>query len=318
MTRLASLIALTLAATFALADEKVSLKYDYPPGQYDMHCVVAVNSQIEAKGQTIPQDMAMVMDISMVAGKPDANGVKKIEFGFSRLQNTVKMNGKVMAEYDSADPNRQSGPQASMYQAFSKAKMSFDLGPDGGISSVQGLDGLFAFDKDSNADPRMVAQMAQMQKKFGDSMKGMFEDSAKALPNKPVGPGDTWEYQINKELPLLGEAKIQAQCKLIKIEQTPQGGKTAVIESAIKFATDKPTSMPGPESVQITMSGITVGGKATILVDVATGLQSQVNMDMDMALTISVKAANEDSTSNIKTKMKTEMTTAKHAPAKAE
>lgn len=291
------MVALSLLAGLAVAQDKVTLTSKFPPGVYTTTMNQTMNVKMAMPGgQAMDQKQTMMMVSQINAGAMGPEG-QKIEMEFKRIKQSTQM-GPMNMGYDSADPNQAESPMAAIFKALLDAKISFTMTADGKVKDVTGLDKMI--DDMVKQNPAMAPMAKNMKEQMGDNMvRQMVGMGNQMLPDKPVGPGDTWTTKATQNLGMIGEMTISNNCKMTALEDSPKG-KIAVIEFTGKATTaeGKAAPMPGAKIDKLNMdmtgtsrfnatTGLLVSTntniKATMSMTVGGG-EDQPGMTMDMTM----------------------------------
>ena len=276
------MVALSLVCGLAGAQDKVTLSSKFPPGVYTTTMNQQMNVQMAMPGgQQMDQKQTMMMVSQIMAGPIDPTG-QKVEMEFKRIKQSTQV-GAMNMGYDSADPNQSSSPMAAIFKALLDAKISFTMTADGKIKDVSGLDKMI--DDMTKQNPALAPMAKTMKEQMGDNMvRQMVGMGNQMLPDKPVGPSDTWQTKATQNLGMIGEMTIANDCKMTALENTPKG-KVAVIEFTGKATTaeGKAAPMPGAklEKLNMDMTG-------TSRFNATTGLLVSTNTNIKATMSMSV------------------------------
>jgi hypothetical protein len=220
------------------------------------------------------QMIAMGMSFEVLA--VDTDGNMSIKTTYQTIH--IKMEGPMgVMEYDSTRPEEagESNPMSAMYKAMLGQSFVMKLAPKGKILEIKGMDEMIAKMIDKMAtDEAMKQQMKEMMNNFinEDKMKEMSGTMMAALPQKPVGIGDSWTNKISIPVGFPME---------IDITNTLTGYKEGIItiQTNAKIETGdqpKPIEM-GPMKMTMRMQG---EQKGTTQIDKATGWMVRAKADM--------------------------------------
>jgi len=312
------LVVLALAAA-GLAQEKITLKQQYPPGTYVMTMKQDMANTTAMGNNTMTSKMTMLMAMELTAEKPDANG-QMLHMVYKRIVMNLS-GGPMSTSFDSdKEDSAEDSPMASMYRALVGATIDVTMDPNGNVTAVTGTDQMW--DKMAKGNPAIAAMMGKMKEQFGEGLfKELFSQSRKMMPTNPVAVGETWTNNIKQELPVLGKVTLKQDCKLKDIQKTP-AGKIAVIEFTGKMTKDEagPTTKEEGATPTPTLAKLDMALAGTMKLDVDTGLMTSAEMtqkgDMDMSMSSPQGEAMKFSINqNIKTEMET--VPGKYKPAAA-
>ena len=223
-----------LAAVFAgcgKSGPKVSLRF-HPPAGAVYHFALDQNSKIKfesgpaaAMGE---QQLAMHMYFTQAVGDPTGNNVV------------------VTMTFDSIRAESPMLPQAMMEQTFQQMR--------GMKSTVVYDDRMHVQHLEFSGAPGMPPQMS-------DEITGSFKNLAFPFPDQPVGPGDSWEVQM--ELPmgnLRGVGPIRTSTKITVKEIQVAGADTSVLLNVVtSFPRDPVNVQAQGQTVELKFAGTMTG-----------------------------------------------------------
>jgi hypothetical protein len=244
MTRRTCTIGIVLLAFAGLAraQDKVAMKQNIAPGDYEVRMTVKTTGQTRTGGAAsqpaTEQITATTMTAALSIGAPDNDGVRKASLIYRRIAYGVT-SGIVSARYDSDDANTASGPLASRMKPLVDVKISFETTADGNVQNVTGLEEVW--DAMAKKNAAMATMAEQMKKEFGgEQLKQMMGSGlAGYLPADPVAVGDAWRSSVKMTAPTVGAVSMDGNCKLASIEKAA-GGRQALIDIDSRGTLDKP------------------------------------------------------------------------------
>lgn len=207
LTRLLSVFALALFAHAPLhAAETIEIKQQWQAGKkYYQTIQTDQQSSIEIGGQKMDQSTNMTIEITMSVSPHQDGQPKRMTIRYERMAMEIGMNGQKMG-YDSANPTANADP--------------LNLGKTVGATVGQELKIVFN-DKD---EIDQVENFDEFVKHFGDSAVPGFDaskmfsresltqmlkqGSLQATPGKPVGVGDSWQFNNQVDLPQMGKVGV--------------------------------------------------------------------------------------------------------------
>jgi len=287
-TVIVAVLLVSAAGAFA-AGEKITLKPKYLPDTYLTTMTTDMNIVTEmAPGQSIDQDMKMVMVMETTVDKPDAKG-QMMHVTYKRVKQSVTSPFMIML-FDSEDPDGQSSPMASTWKAMLDKTLHVTLDPKGKVIEITGMEKMW--DEMARGNPAMAPMVNNMKKQFGDKMiKDMFGQAEKMMPKKPVARGETWIVDIDVPMPMMGQGtKLRQKCTLKAIEITP-AGKVAVVGFVGKFSSDQaataPSSQPAdPLPMKFTKMDMDQSGTMRVHLDNTIRTDTTTKMTGDMAMSV--------------------------------
>jgi hypothetical protein len=189
------------------SEAAVTLKPKWTPGKKIVQRLSVTSSSEMGSGQSkqgaaVQQVTDMTWDYSINTLKELDNGGHELELEFVASKLESKVGDHVYASFDSANDSGKASkdPFTPALRKLVGAKVRYTLGSDGKVERVDGYDDF-------------MVRIARGSK-HAEMLKSMFsEDALKqlcnwsdALPDHPVGPGDSWTYA--KEMSLYGAVKL--------------------------------------------------------------------------------------------------------------
>jgi len=312
------LVVLALAAA-GFAQEKITLKQQYPAGTYVMTMKQDMANTTAMGNNTMPLKMSTLMAMELTAEKPDANG-QVLHMVYKRTAFHSEAPSMSTSFDSEKEDSAQGSPMAPFFGAMVGATIDVTMDPNGKVAAVTGTDKIW--DKLSKDDPAMAMVAGRMKEQFGEKMfKEMFSQSGNMLPAKPVAVGETWTNEIKPDLPVVGKVILKHDCNLKEVQKGP-AGKVAVIEFTGKMTKDEAGPTSGEEGATptptVTKLDMALAGTMKLAVD--TGLMTSAEMtqkgDMDMSMSGPQGEAMKYSI-NQDTKMEMETVPGKYKPAAA-
>lgn len=269
LTGLVAVMALgAIVSNVYSTDQKFDLKLKLKKGQkFGLKMVTNQKMSQTMMGQQQKMNRMTTMGMSFEVLAVDDNGNMSIKTTYQNIH--TRMEGPMgVMEYDSTRPQQPGAdnPMSAMYKAMLGQSFITKLSPKGQILEINGIDEMVAKMIDKIAtDEARKQQMKQMIKNFinEDQMKETSGAMVAALPQKPVGIGDSWKNKISVAVGF--PMKIDTTNTLTDYKE---GIITIQTNADIETGDDaKPTEM-GPMKMTIKMKGTQ---KGTIQIDAATG-----------------------------------------------
>jgi len=197
----------------------------------------------------------------MEVGKADADGNQEMKSTFRHIKIGVSSGGNVIVKYDSATDAKSKNPMAKMYNAMIGKLLSMTTDSRGKISNFKGMDEMIA----------AVAKAAPGGEADADTLKsianGIYEGFNQVMfPDKPVGPGDTWEADSQFTLPM--GMPMQAR-QVNTLKSVKNGVATVESKAVVKMESDSDADA-ADEAAGLREMDMT--SDATMLVNIATGM----------------------------------------------
>lgn len=286
-------VLLLASAVFAQkAEEKVTLKHAFPPGEYTLTESSQAESTTEFEKQGMAPQKSQTSDSltwNLNVGRPNEKGEKKVTLKLMRVV-TENSADKSLA-FDSDKPAEgQNAGLAFVYKPLIGLPVEIVLDTDDSVVQVSGLNKLWTelAEKATTAEQKDAVALIRME--LGDkTIEEALRRMESVTPRNAVAAGDSWKAGIRVELPLIGEIKIRYDCKLQSIDSTPSG-RLALIACKSVFESSNPQSAK-LSGVDVTIAKLQAEENSTLKKDVTTGLT--LSDEKKAALTINIKAKDE-------------------------
>jgi hypothetical protein len=284
--RILSLFAFVMLAHVPLqAADTVELKQQWQAGKkYYQTIHTDQQSTIEIGGQKMDQSTDMTIELTMSVSPRQEGQPKRMTIRYERMAMEIGMNGQKMG-YDSAKPDANGDP--------------LNLGKTVGATVGQELKIVFN-DKD---EIETVENFDEFVKRFGEGAVPGFDaskmfsresltqmlnqGSLQGVPGKPVGAGDTWQFNNQVDLPQMGKVAVSGNYTLKSIGDH-NGVRCAEIQTDGKLAMN--LEAPKDESSPLTALGMKVTDgtiKGPVWFDPQLGIARESQLVQEM--TISMK-----------------------------
>lgn len=260
------------------ADEKLDLKLNLKKGRkFGLKMVTDQKMSQTMMGQQQKMNQMTAMGMSFEVLAVDDNGNMSIKTTYQTIH--TRMEGPMgVMEYDSTKPPQPGAenPMSAMYKAMLGQSFVMKLSPKGEILEIKGIDEMIAKMIEKMAPNEATKQqMKGMMKSFinEDKMKETSGTMVAALPQKPVGIGDSWTNKISVAIGFPMEIDTTNT-----LTDHKKGIITIQTNANIETGDDaKPTAM-GPMKMTMKMKG---AQKGTIQIDAATGWIVRSKMDIN-------------------------------------
>lgn len=183
---------------------------------------------------------------------------------------------------DSASETPPGDPVGQMVTALAGVSYNLVFDSSGQLKEVAEIDGLREQLADAGGSNPAVSQALE-QFASEDGIKDMMARGMVAFPDGPVGPGDTWDYDYDMELPMLGTMSIAMVMTLNGTEER-DGSSIALIDSAGTMAFIPDDSPGNPAAGMMDLADATLAG--TTEWDVDRGMLIRNSGDTTMQMNI--------------------------------
>ena len=137
--------------------------------------------------------------------------------------------------------------------------------------------------------------MELMKAGFGEeSMKAMMQVGTAVFPEKPVSTGETWDYDLSIDNPLLGKMKIASRFESLGPERRAErdcvklGANTAIEFQGGSPMIEQLAQMFSGGSAQVGWEMGDSSGSGSVWVDRASGLTVEAEQSQKMQMTMSI------------------------------
>ena len=283
------LTALVLCASRLIAADAVELRQQWQVGRkYSQVMNMAQISTITIGGQKIDQKMAMTMEMSTSVKQHEDGKQKRLSAKYGRVAMKMDANGREMG-FDSAKPGSDSLGMGKGFEAMIGKELKLLVNEKDEITGIENFEEFFA----TVGGGPGSAQLAQILNK--DSLTEMVKQgSLKAMPGRPVKPGDSWPFGYTTKMPPIGEISIKGTYTLKGT--APRAGipcaEIAVIGNAnIDFKAPPPGAEPKPDDPAAAIAALGLkmtGGKltGTVWFDPALGMAREIEYRQEMEMTM--------------------------------
>jgi len=234
-------------ADSAQAQEKITLKLNMKKG--DTHKVnfsMEMDNKVSINQITIDMRIEMSMYMTVDVKEVDNDGLHTIDFTYDRIK--MKMTGPLNVDFDSADKDQDGGPIAKVFGALAGQTITTKMTPQAKVKEVIGFEKL--------------AERLGVPKKQLEAQRDQMTQMIAALPDKPVGIGDTWTGTMK----LSADANLPATVT-VKYTLIDRKGGDAIIKMDGIIKSD--------QGLNGTMTG-------TMRIDEKTGWTKSGEVDMEM------------------------------------
>ena len=273
----------------ASAQEKYTLKVQFPAGKYQNVIESDMDMTIGMPGQTakMPMKQKHTQYMTLDAAPKAKDGTQKIVMENTRIAMETKSAFANM-KFDSDNPDDAASPiKAAGAMVGMKMTMTFK---DGKVVKVEGIEEFFEKLTNNPDYPKQTADM--LKKQFSnEAMTKNFDAQHEAMPSKPVAVGEEWKTETTTEIPVLGKvnAVLNNTLKEVKDEN---GKKVAVIISKADMKSTEPKDVDtGP--AKMTFTKVDIDTTTTFTLELETGLVQSTVADIKMEMEMNLEAAGQ-------------------------
>jgi hypothetical protein len=261
-----------------------------------------MNMEINVPNQSAPvkQDVNMGQKFGIVVSKADSGA--KVELEFLSLRMDSSMAGRTNFSYDSEA--KSDVPKDRTTAAIEKglgsmvgAKLDFYMNASNGVDRIEGVDTLMT---------RLGAGGPAVSNSGIKNMfnKGSLEEmigSSQMLPSQPVQPGDKWPAQTDTDLGEMGTLTISRNVTFAQWEKHgPRLCARLEFDGTMK---GKPSENASPTGMTMTIQDGTISGVAWFDPELGTVIDSDVDQDMQMNMTIPMRVQGKMTRQSLKMQM---------------
>lgn len=254
--------------------EKISLGLHLTKGQVFKQ-LNKTTQKITQKVMGMSTTINMVNEMYMTQEVLDVNaeGVADVQLTYSRIRSEQENSITGQQVFDSQDTALNADNPAFMgFKHLVGSGFAYSITPQGKVTSVRGVDSLFAriLSNVGDGGPEAETVKKTLQATFGDeAMKSMMEQMMGHLPPSQVAAGDTWGGEVK-----IAGAMAMTVANEYKLESIESDKAILSVTGEVK--TDKGAGLDlGIASVEYNLEGTTDG---TMEIDRKTGLPVVIKM----------------------------------------
>jgi len=282
----------------------MELKQKWPKGeQIVKHIDMKMNSEINVPNlpNPIKQETSMGQKYGITVADEDANGGHEVDLEFLVMSMKMKQGDKTMIDYDSETKSSETSPQQAaaekMFQGVIGTKLQYFLNATNGVDRVEGIDALMNHLQSGgpaggNNGIKDMFNDAYLQQMLGDS---------RYLPPKPVQPSDTWPVQFDMKLGTLGNLSINYNFTFTRWEQ--HGQRTCARLEFDGTLKGSPVQNPDPKAMSMSVDNGTTSGVSWFDPELGATIDSDLNQDIAMTISMPVNMRGKTSTQTMKMQM---------------
>lgn len=267
----------------------VVLKLKWPEGRYMVQTLeIKQSSEMTVPGAPKPmkQDMTMGQDYSMSVLKAREAGKREVEMKFIGSRMMMKMEDRVLVDFDSS--KKSSGATNAVADIFKQlvgTKIRLVLDASNRVESVEGTEELGSRLKSgAGGDPSGVFESMFKKDYFKQLM-----DFARNLPDKAVEPGDTWPMHYEIAMGSLGTMVMDYTMTFQNWEKRNDRYCARIgMDGTVKSSGEQ---SPNAQGMKISIEGGKSSGDTLFDLDMGMFIESTMNQDMKMNITIPNPAA---------------------------
>jgi len=278
------------AVLLAAGCQKVEIRRQVAPGVYVSTIDMDMRQTVTPEGapeQARTQQVAQQMVMRMEAGEPDEQGRQTVRISFASFKQTARAGGRTMTYDSEAPPEDPPGPIARRLAPLLDVTIAVTVDREGQAVDADGLDALW--DRLAEANPKAAEVFVEMKKSLGDdAIRQMMNRQQGMNPPRAVGVGDTWSFDTEMGVPVVGLAKLKYDCRVMKISETPEGTivEVALDGSIRQTPGEEPVEAPGGGRIQ----SLDVDQKGTLELVAETGLTRKTHLTQHTTFDLSVPA----------------------------
>ena len=273
----------------------VRLEARFAPGSYTLNQSAVIRGQFESTrtGEIDSAEIRQRVTGDLEISEPDEQGVQTVRYTCRRVRETnATARGVVTYDTDGPELDEDSPPMAAVLKSLNDPFVGWTATlrvRNGEVIETEGLDDqLHQVDElaeGEGPDEALAAVRRQRQLFLGGMLT---QNWARLLPDRAVGPGDTWEQDIQvAAIPFLGDTQFETACLLEDIELSDDDGPgIAVVRFAIAaVARDHQIDLTAISSAPLrgTAGDILLQSKGTIRFDLDSGFPRETTVDMLVA-----------------------------------
>jgi hypothetical protein len=298
---LASLVYVSplLSANIARADEVVTLRYSFKPGEQTAYRGISKIDQEMSGGMFGDNGMKSLIENAVIwkqTVKSAAADAASVEVVYRDLKMRMDIPMQGSAFFDSSSPEFKAAkpddmdPLVRMMAVPVGRSVTLTLDQRGQISKVEKSAEFKAMAKELAAQAPMGERMFEQM--FGDeSMRKIFQGLYVVLPDKPVKPGYTWTASMTANMSMGGAIRYTTVWTYTGSESV-DGHVMAKLTGQVSLESVQPE--PGaktPEHEGMDMQMVVKDGKgvSTAIFDPAAGQVRSVTTRIDMPGTMTMK-----------------------------
>lgn len=255
------------------------------------HIDMKMNMVINVPNQPNPvnQDVNLTEKYSLAVSKPDNSSGGKVEMEFLSLRMDSSQAGRTNFAYDSdakadvpKDPT--TAAIAKGLQGMIGVKLDFFLNATNGIDRIEGIDTMM--NRLSAGGPEM--NYSGLKNMFNKGNLQQMIGESQYLPSQPVQPGDNWPIQTEVDLGEMGSLTVSNNITFAQWEK--HGPRLCARLEFDGTYQGKPSDNPNPTGMSMAIQDGTTSGVSWFDPELGTIIDSDVNQDLTMSITVPMPA----------------------------
>jgi hypothetical protein len=229
------------------------------------------------------QKVQLSQEYSITVLTERTNGGRELELEFESTEIDVTMNGKPVLNLDTkaeAGGGEVSNPVAAGFRQVIGARIKCLLDASNHVEKVEGFKE-FVAKASAGGNPQSRAMMQNM---FSEDYFQQMVDFARGLPRQPVKPGDSWPWQTDLTVPVLGVMKMDLNYTFTGWEQREKR-KCAAIDFTGTMAS-KAGASAVPMGMTMKVESGKISGKTWFDPELGTPVETSFNQDLVIHMTV--------------------------------
>jgi hypothetical protein len=255
------------------------MRWKFQPGQqFDVQVTQRMEMEATLLDRPIRSVSETTMHLEWAVQAVDQAGTADVRQTFRRVKMTMDMPGVPAVEYDSASPDKPTGMARSLADQVGPmigAAFEQSMTTRGEVLSVTPTAETLAQLEKTDGDGPAPAGISE------ESLKGLLNQTAAALPEHAVKPGDTWQGQAVTQSPV-GALKMDVTYTFAGQEER-DGRPLEKIDVEVKLSIE-----PGEDPATIKVAVVEQESKGVMLFDAQAGRFVETNMHQKMTLATTV------------------------------
>jgi hypothetical protein len=283
---------LALGAAPLAADDAIALKQQWQVGKkYVQSMKMVQNSAVPMGPQKMEQKMTMTMDMSTTVRKHEDGKQKRLLLRYDRMAMKMNMNGQEMG-FDSTKPDADPVGMGKLFSGLIGKDLKMLVNEKDELVTIENFEEFSAAAGGMAGNP--LGQMFTKES-LADMIK---QGSLRALPAKPVKPGNSWPWDYKMPIAQLGSAAIKGTYTL---KGSAMRGGVPCAEIAVDGTLDidvsgaaKQENPSDPTAAMLKAMGMKMTGgkmKGTLWFDNALGMARDTEITTEMEMTMNNPAA---------------------------
>lgn len=265
----------------------IELKLKWPKGEEIVEQMdIKENSELSVPGRSIPvrQNIGVSQRLGLTVLNASPDGEHEVEMEFLSARVEVPPGSKTLSNYDSTEKSPADGvnPVAKMFGKIIRSKVQFFLNASNDVERIEGADVLAQkLEAVGQAD-----RLEHFKNFYSESFLKQMIIANRAVPSKPVQPGDTWPAHFELVTRTAGVVCVDDNFTLQSWEQ--HGGSNCARLEFKGTITNKPETRADPARMRVDIIDGRSSGVSWFDPELGLMLETTVKHDMSMAITMPV------------------------------